>query len=226
MTRIGGLFDRVANRDNLGRSAWRAASAKRDRLEVRAFFTDLDRELAAMHEQLAGGRWQFAPYHSFAVRDTKTRTIHAPAFRDRVAHHALIGVTGPVFESGALAHSYACRRGKGQHAAVATARAWTRRTGWYGKMDVRKFYDSVDHAILRRLLARRFRERRLLRLFDLLLDSYCSSPGKGLPIGALTSSARSNAETCCTSSRAIVSASCSLRRTFSKITRSGSDSTT
>ena len=83
----------------------------------------------------------------FAVRDTKTRTIHAPTFRDRVVHHAMIRVTGLVFESGALFHSCACGQGRGQHAAIATARAWTRRTDWYGKMDVRKFYESVDHQI-------------------------------------------------------------------------------
>ena len=99
----------------------------------------------------------------------------------------MIRVTGPVFESGALVHSYACRQGRGQHAALDAARHWTRRTDWYGKMDVRKFYDSVDHEVLRRLLARRFREPTVLRLFDLLLASYSTAPGKGLPIGALTS---------------------------------------
>ena len=54
-------------------------------------------------------------------------------------------------------------------------------------MDVRRFYDNIDHQRLRVLLARRFRERRLLALLDALLDSYEDTPGKGLPIGALTS---------------------------------------
>lgn len=187
MKRVGGLFDAIVDRANLAAAAWAAARGKQDRPAVRAFFTRFDEEIGAMRTELAAGTWRFAPYRRFTVRDTKTRTIHAPAFRDRVVHHAIVGVAGPVLESGALFHSYACRRGKGQHAALAVARKWSRRTDWYGKLDVDKFYDTVDHVVLRRLLDRRFRERRLLQLFDALLDSYATAPGKGLPIGALTS---------------------------------------
>jgi RNA-directed DNA polymerase len=87
-----------------------------------------------------------------------------------------------------LSHtSYACRLGRGQHAALRRARGWTQRDGWFLKLDVAKFYDTVDHDVLRSALARRFRERRLLALFDQLLASYATVPGKGIPIGALTS---------------------------------------
>jgi RNA-directed DNA polymerase len=187
MKRIGGLFERITYRENLAAATWKAAQGKRCRPEVVAFLANLDHELNAMRQQINDDSYEFLPYRTFQVRDTKTRTIHAPAFRDRVAHHAIIRVTGPVLESGALVHSYACRRGKGQHAALTQARNWTRRSDWYGKMDVQKFYDNIDHSILKQLLAKRFRERRLLRLFDRLLESYETSPGKGLPIGALTS---------------------------------------
>jgi hypothetical protein len=187
MKQVGGLFDRIVDRATLGEAAWRAATGKRDRADVASFLGNLDEELAAMNAGLAAGTWRFGTYDRFAVRDTKTRVIHAPPFRDRVVHHAIIAVTGPVFERGAIAHSYACRAGRGHHAALRTARLWTRRSDWYGKLDVEKFYDSVDHAALAALLARRFREQRLLDLLDTLLDSYRSRPGKGLPIGALTS---------------------------------------
>jgi retron-type reverse transcriptase len=187
MKRMGVLFDFLVDRNNLVHAAWRAALGKRDRAEVQSFFAHFEDEVSRMGEQLRAGDYCFSPYRCFPVRDTKKRTIHAPTFGDRVAHHAIIGATGKVFETGALVHSYACRRGKGQHAALRQAAVWTRRSDWYGKMDVAKFYDSVDHDILRRLLERRFRERRLLALFDRLLDSYEASPGKGLPIGALTS---------------------------------------
>jgi len=187
MKSVGGLFEAIAERGNLGRAVRAAARGKRGRPEVREFLDEAEPELAAMGRELRSGTYTFSGYRTFPVRDTKTREIHAPPFRDRVAHHAIIGVAGPVFERGALTHSYACRTGKGMHAALRQARTWTRRTDWYGKIDVEKFYDSVDHSVLRRLLARRFRERRLLDLFDALLASYETSPGKGLPIGALTS---------------------------------------
>jgi len=187
MKAVGGLFEAIADRSNLGRAAWRAARGKLHRPEVRAFFQDLDGQLREMERELREGRYAFAPYRAFQIRDTKSREIHAPPFRDRVAHHALIAVLGPVLERGALEHSYACRAGRGQHAALAQARSWTRRGEWYGKADVEKFYDRVDHDRLRRRLKRRFRERRVLALWEAVLASYETAPGKGLPIGALTS---------------------------------------
>ena len=187
MKQVGGIFDCILERDNLVLAAWRAAKGKQRRSNVRGFLANFNMHLTIIHRQLRQEDYRFSPYRSFPVRDTKTRTIHAPSFVDRVVHHAIIAAAGPTFERGALVHSYACRKGRGQHAALTQAAAWTRRTDWYAKMDVRKFYDSIDHGILRGLLRRRFREQRLLRLFDRLLDSYEASPGKGLPIGALTS---------------------------------------
>lgn len=187
MKRIGGLFDQISDRRNLVFAYWRAARGKRARREVREFETSADDQLNEIAGQLRSGDFQFESYRPFVVRDTKRRTIHAPTFRDRVVHHAIIAVTGPVLESGAIRHSYACRQGRGHHAAIKQAAIWTRRKLWYGKIDVHKFYDSIDHEVLRKLLARRFSEKRLLGLFDRLLASYAYAPGGGLPIGALTS---------------------------------------
>jgi RNA-directed DNA polymerase len=187
MKRAGGLMETIAEARTLTLAAWRAARGKRDRPEVRKFLERLDDETGKISRELRQGAFRFGHYRNFGIRDPKSRTIHAPPFRDRVVHHALIAVTGPVFESGALAQSYACRRGKGQHAALRQAQTWVRSAGWFFKADLAKYYDSVDHELLRLSLRRRFREQRLLDLFDCLLESYAHSPGKGLPIGALTS---------------------------------------
>ncbi len=187
MKAIGSLFDRIARYDNVCVAAWRAAQGKRGRQEVVAFFERLEAEISGIVQALRDGSFQFQEYRNFAIRDPKTRTIHAPSFRDRVVHHAIIAVTGPVFECGAGPHSYACRAGRGQHAALAQARAWMRRGDWFLKVDVAKYYDSIPHELLRQRLARRFRESRLLALFGRLLDSYATVAGHGLPIGALTS---------------------------------------
>lgn len=187
MKRVGGLIEQIANRRNVAEGAWRASAGKRDVPEVRTFFGNFDNELDGIVCLLAEGRYAFSEYRQFSVRDTKSREIHAPRFRDRVVHHALVNVCGPLFQRGAIFHSYACRKGKGQHAALARARLWARGSEWYGKMDVRKFYDSVDHECLKALLRRRFRESRLLRQFDRLIDSFSARSGKGIPIGALSS---------------------------------------
>ncbi|MFK7891085.1 MAG: reverse transcriptase domain-containing protein [Granulosicoccus sp.] len=187
MKRIGGLFDRIYLRDNLSAALWAATRNKRRTGEIDDFTSNVDERLSVISKQLRTNTYQFSGYRCFSIRDTKTRLIHAPCFADRVVHHAIIRITGPVFEQSAIANSYACVLGRGQHRAIEQVRQWAHRHQWYGKVDVRKFYDSINHAVLKRLLARRFREKRLLVLFDTLIDSWCHSPGHGIPIGALTS---------------------------------------
>jgi hypothetical protein len=185
--RIGGLFDLIYQRENLGAALWAASHGKRVTTESKHFQETAEQQLNELSYLLRSGRYEFAAYRCFAVKDTKTRTIHAPPFRDRVVHHAMIRVLSPVFMRSVHAHSYACIEGRGQHCALLQLRQWLRRSHWYGKVDVQKFYDSVNHQHLMRLLERRFRERRLLGLFKSLLGSWCSLPGRGIPIGALTS---------------------------------------
>ena len=119
--------------------------------------------------------------------DPKERQISVAPFRDRVLHHALMSLCEPVFERYAVHDTYACRKGKGSHRAVARAQAHSRRFAWFVKLDVRRYYDSVDHGILFRLLCRRFKDPALLMLFQRLIGSYETAPGRGLPIGNLTS---------------------------------------
>lgn len=140
-----------------------------------------------LRDELLRGTVAFGPYRSFEVYDPKHRTIRVAPFRDRVCHHALMNVCEPTLERYLIHDSYACRKGKGVHQAVLRAHAYARRYVWYLKMDVSKFYDSVDHERLMRLLARRFKDVRLLAVFARLVASYQTSPGKGLPIGNLTS---------------------------------------
>ena len=121
------------------------------------------------------------------VFDPKERMICAAPFRDRVAHHAIMNVVEPHFESYQIDDSYACRTGQGLDAAIARAVAFSRAGDWYLKMDVRKYFDSVDHGVLKMLLRRRFKDPALLALLDGVIDSYENSPGRGLPIGNLTS---------------------------------------
>ena len=187
MKRVGGLFDQIGSRDNLSASFQRAAKGKRHQPVVRRFARDLDENLAEVGQQLRDNTVQFGPYSRLWVRDSKERLIHAPPFSQRVLHHAVLAICRPVFERGSLPCSYACRRGFGQHMAVAHAFRQQARHAWYLKMDIRRFYNSVPHSVLRLVLRRRFREQRLLALFDRQLDSFHLGSGLGIPMGALTS---------------------------------------
>jgi len=187
MKQIGGLFEKVVDLRNVQQAAWRASQGKSQRPAVARFLRNLEQEGQQISAQLRSGEFHFSQYQTFSIRDPKTRVIHAPAFRDRVVHHAMVSVLGPVFEKGATDRSYACRKGRGQHAALRRLRGWMRRGDWFLKLDVAKYYDSVCQQLLGEYLQRRFRERRVLNLLDCLLDSHQVTLAKGLPIGALTS---------------------------------------
>ncbi|MDT8389090.1 MAG: reverse transcriptase/maturase family protein [Lentisphaeria bacterium] len=184
---FGGIWDRLLRMETFLEAFHLAAKGKGAIAEVVEFRRDLHANLRRVIDAIGAGEYRFGPYRSFMVYDPKPRLIQVASFEQRVIHQAIIQACGPVFERTLIHDSYACRKGKGQHRAVLRARHFTRRGPWYLKMDIRKFYDSASHDVLLRLVAKRFRERALNDLFARLVESYQTAPGRGLPIGNLTS---------------------------------------
>lgn len=187
MKRAGNLMAEIADRENLLLAFWKAQRGKRAASEVVRFRARLEEELAALRRALLDGPFVPGVYASFTIHDPKERVICAAPFCDRVAHHALMNRCHDVFEAYQIHDSYACRTGKGTHRAVLRARAFAGRFSHCLKLDVRRFFDSIDHEVLRGLLRRRFKDRRVLEIFDAIIGSYETAPGKGVPIGNLTS---------------------------------------
>jgi hypothetical protein len=123
----------------------------------------------------------------FVIHDPKRRIIHAPAFRERVLHHALMAALGPVLERSAIADSFACRVGKGVHRARARALGFARRHAWFLALDVRSYFDSIAHSVLLAAIARRCKDPEIFALVARIVGAYATAPGRGLPIGSLTS---------------------------------------
>ena len=180
-------MDRIAAPDNLRLAFWKAAKGKRAKADCRAFREGLDRNLDELRADLLAEQVRVGDYRYFTIHDPKERTICAASFRERVLHHALMNVCEPVLESAAIYDSYACRKGKGRLAAIERAREFTQSHRWFLKLDVRKYFDSVDHSILSQSLARKYKDGALLRLLGSIICSYETAPGRGLPIGNLTS---------------------------------------
>ncbi len=189
MKRHGGLFDRIPQFDNLLQAARRAARGKRDRPTVARFEFHLEPELLALKDDLQTLAYQPGVFFTFEVRDPKRRRICAAPFRDRVVHHAICNVLNPIFESRLIADTYACRKGKGSHAAMRRAQHFSRRYPYVLKWDIRKYFENIDHHALQTLMARLFKEPRLLTLLSRIIHHAPpqSLPGKGVPIGNLTS---------------------------------------
>jgi RNA-directed DNA polymerase len=154
---------------------------------VRTFVTDLETNLGRLAEAILSGQAPRGEYRCFRIHDPKPRRIHAACFPDRVLHHAIMRLAGPVLERAMPDTSFACRPGKGSLAAVRATQAAVRRFPWYVKIDVSGYFEHIDHAILLDLLARRFKGASFLGLLERVLLTYQSAPGRGLPIGSLTS---------------------------------------
>ena len=203
------LFARITSFGNVLAAARVASRGKRYRRSAAQFLLRMEHECLRLAESLSAGSWHPAAYRVFAVCDPKPRTICAAPFGDRVVHQALVQCVEPIFERGFIHDSYSCRVGKGTHAALWRVAAWAREFPWVLKVDVQKYFPSIDHGVVVGLLERKVSCRRTLDLFARILASWQSAeaplrwfPGddlfdpvrraRGLPIGNLTSQFLSN----------------------------------
>jgi retron-type reverse transcriptase len=179
-------MEQVVERENLRQAFAKAAKGKRVKLDARVFAESLEENLQGLAAELADGTYRPGPYHQFTIFDPKQRIITAPCFRDRVLHHAIMNVCEPLFDRFLIADTFACRRGKGRLAALDRAVEFARRHEFFLKLDIRKYFDSISHRVLRERLERRFKDQRLLDLFGRIIAGYQTAPGRGVPIGSLT----------------------------------------
>ncbi|HMB07556.1 MAG TPA: reverse transcriptase/maturase family protein [Isosphaeraceae bacterium] len=170
MKRHGHLWEGMIAFESLHRAAEKARRGKRFRHPAARFFFHLERELWRLHEELATKTYRPGPYRTFFICEPKRRQISAAPFRDRVVHHALTGMLEPIFERSFIHDSYACRKGKGTHAAVDRCQEFARRFRYVLKADVRKFFPSIDHEILKGLVARKVKDPHVLWLVDRIID--------------------------------------------------------
>ena len=148
---------------------------------------NLESNLFQLRQQLESGRVEVGDYRYFKVYEPKERQICASAFREQVLHHALLNICHDYFERAQIFDSYASRKGKGTYAALDRAKVFTRKYPWFLKLDVRKFFGTIHHDVLKGQLARLFKEQSLLGIFFQIIDSYETQADRGLPIGNLTS---------------------------------------
>ncbi|MFH1491493.1 MAG: RNA-directed DNA polymerase [Pseudomonadota bacterium] len=189
MKRVGHLFGRVCSFEALTSAAYEAAKGKKKKARVAKFLQNIETEVIRLEQELLSRTCRPRPYRTFMIHDPKERMICAADFRDRVVHHAVCRVLEPIFEKSFIYDTYACRKDKGAHRAARRAQVFSRSHGFFLKLDVYKFFDSVDHAVLKTLLRRKVKDPELLWLLDVFID--CPVPwtenGKGIPIGNLTS---------------------------------------
>ncbi len=187
MKRQGQLLEQIADLNNLYAAFYKAQKGKSSKPYVSAYREHLHENLQRLQHQIVAGTVETLNYHTFTIYDPKKRLICATSFSQRVLHHAIMNLCHSSFENYQLADSFASRTGKGTYAALDKARQYNRHYRWFLKLDVRKYFESIDHAILKKQLHRMFKDPPLLRLFGQIIDSYSTDEQKSVPIGNLTS---------------------------------------
>lgn len=187
MKRIGNLYPKIAELDNLKLAYWKAKKGKSSKKEVIDFGHNLESNLTLLQKELLSYHVPMGDYHYFTIHDPKERVICAASFRERVLQHAIMNVCEPIFERYQIFDSFACRKNKGVDACLERTKYFCQKNTWFLKLDIHKYFDSIDHKILLNLLNCRFKDPYLLNLFSNLLDTYEVKEGKGIPIGNLTS---------------------------------------
>jgi retron-type reverse transcriptase len=146
---------------------------------------DRNREanLAELHKTLTKGLYRTSPYDTFIIHEPKERQIcRLPYFPDRIVHHAVVNVLEPIWVSTFTADSFSCIKGRGIHAAAEKMKSILREnpqaTKYCLKIDLRKFYPSIDHDILKQIIRRKIKDGKLLALLDEIIGS-----AEGIPIG-------------------------------------------
>jgi len=165
------LYARIHTWDNLLLAYRKASKGKRSKEPAARFEYHLEDNLITLQDELRTKTYHPGAYNSFYIHEPKRRLISAAPFRDRVVHHALCNVIEPIFERSFIHDSYANRVGKGTHRALDRAQRYARRYRYVLPCDVRQFFPSIDHAILRDILARKIRDPDTMWLIDRILES-------------------------------------------------------
>jgi len=179
------LFGRICDLENLYKAYLKARKGKNDMAEVLEFTYYLEQKLINLQGQLIDGTYNMGKYRNFKVYEPKERLISALPFRDRVVHHAIHNLIEPIFDKIFICDTYACRKGKGTHKGVEKLQGLLRKqkNRYALKCDISKYFQSVDHDVLKSIIRRKISDDRLLELLDKIIDSVT----KGIPIGNLTS---------------------------------------
>lgn len=182
MKRKGYLFEQICSMENLLLAFHNASNGKRKRDEVKRFEADLDANLRQLQEELTIRTYTTSSYEVFVKYEPKRREIYKLPFRDRVVQWAIMQVLEPVWTPQFTSNTHACIRGRGIHSLLRQLRTDLRRdpdgTRYCLKIDVRKFYPSIDHGILKQVIRRKLKDPDVLWLLDGIIDS-----ASGVPIG-------------------------------------------
>ncbi len=182
MKRYNNLFDKIVSLDNLYLADKKARRNKSHRKDIIEFDKNKDELLLQLQKQLIEGKYVTSEYHTFIIKEPKERIIFKlPYYPDRIVHHAIMNTLEPIWCSIFINNTYSCIKKRGIHKALKDVRLALKdkqNTIYCLKLDIRKFYPSIDHDILKQIIIKKIKDTKLLYLLDGIIDSV-----EGVPIG-------------------------------------------
>lgn len=182
MKRYNNLFDKIVSLDNLYEADKRARRQKSHRPEVMLFDKNKDKLLLDLQRKLINGEYETSEYYVFKIYEPKEREIFKlPYYPDRIVHHAIMNIMEPIWVSAFVKGTYSWIRKRGIHKALKDVKFALKdevNTQYCLKLDIRKFYPSIDHDILKTIIRKKIKDKRLLSLLDEIIES-----AQGVPIG-------------------------------------------
>lgn len=173
------IYDDIISVENLLISWREFLRGKRKRKDVAEFSVNFFDNIFLLQQELVAKTYRHGDYQAFKINDPKPRDIHKASVRDRLVHHAIYRILYPYFERKFIFDSYSCRIGKGTHRAINRFRDFGRkvsknntRTCWILKCDIKKFFASINHDILKRILAGHIGDEDALWLLGQVVDSF------------------------------------------------------
>jgi len=185
MKRIGFLYEKIIDKENLYKAEKKARKGKSNRKDILKFIENLDDNIDLLYKQLLNQTYSTGQYYHFIIFEPKPRNISKLPYKDRIVHWAIILILEPIFVKSFISQTYSCLKNRGILACLKNLKKGLKDNKYNKfclKLDIRKFYESVNNQILKNLLRRKFKDNKLLKLLDNIIDSI-----EALPLGSLTS---------------------------------------
>lgn len=181
MKRYNNLFDKICSFDNLLLAEKLASKGKKKQVGVIEWNKNREENLILLQQELISGTYITSEYSIFKIYEPKEREIYRLPFKDRIVHHAIMNILEPIWVPLFTKDTYSCIKGRGIHSASKIVKEYLKDkegTIYCLKLDIKKFYPSVEHDILKQIIRRKIKDKRLLILLDGIIES-----AEGLPIG-------------------------------------------
>ncbi len=176
MKRCNNLYNSIISIENLKLADEKARKNKTNRFEINEHDKISESNLNILHLELKNKTYKTSKYSIFKVFEPKERDVYKlPYYPCRIVHHAIMNILEPIWVKSFTSNTYSCIKGKGIHGAFKDLKYCLHNdkenTTYCLKLDIKKFYPSINHNVLKNIIRKKIKDNDLLWLLDEIIDS-------------------------------------------------------